>query len=44
MPTDDTFFNQTGLECVGVVGLEPGLLWIGLKALDHRARPGLLLG
>ena len=25
-PTDDAFFNRTGLECVGVVGPEPGLL------------------
>ena len=33
---DDAFFNRTGLERVGVVGPEPGLLWIGLKALDHR--------
>ena len=41
---DDAFFNRTGLECVGVVGQEPGLLWIGLKALDHRAGLGLLLG
>ena len=31
------FFNRTGLEHVGVVGPEPGLLWIGLKALDRRA-------
>ena len=31
------FFNRTKLECVGVVGPEPGLLWIGLKALDRRA-------
>ena len=38
------FFNRTGLERVGVVGPEPGLLWIGLKALDRRAGPGLLLG
>ena len=43
-PTDDSFFNRTGLECVGVVGPEPGLLWTGLKALDRRAGPGLLLG
>ena len=25
------------MECVGVVGPEPGLLWTGLKALDRRA-------
>ena len=31
------FFNRTRLECVGVVGPETGLLWIGLKALDCRA-------
>ena len=37
------FFNRTRLERVGVVGPEPGLLWIGLKALDRRAGPGLLL-
>ena len=37
VPTDDVFFNRTGLERVGVVGSEPGLLWIGLKALDRRA-------
>ena len=43
-PTDDAFFNRTGLERVGVVWPEPGLLWIGLKALDRRTRPGLLLG
>ena len=42
--TDDAFFNRTGLEHVGVVGPEPRLLWTGLKALDHRAGPGLLLG
>ena len=36
-PTDDVFFNRTGLERVEVVGPEPGLLWTGLKALDHRA-------
>ena len=36
-PTDDAFLNRTGLERVGVVGPEPGLLWIGLKALDRRA-------
>ena len=34
-PTDDSFFNRTGLERVGVVGPEPGLLWTGLKALDR---------
>ena len=27
-------FNRTGLERVGVVGPEPGLLWTGMKALD----------
>ena len=43
-PTDDAFFNRTGLERVGVFGPEPGTLWIGLKALDRRAGPGLLLG
>ena len=37
------FFNRTGLERVGVVGPESGLLWISLKALDRRAGPGLLL-
>ena len=31
------FFNRIGLERVGVVGPEPGLLWTGLKALDCRA-------
>ena len=31
------FFNQTGLERVGVVGPEPGLLWTYLKALDRLA-------
>ena len=37
-PTDDAFFfNRTGLERIGVVGPEPGLLWAGLKALDRRA-------
>ena len=44
MRTDDAFFNRTGPERVGVVGPEPRRLWIGLKALDRRARPGLLLG
>ena len=34
---DEAFFNQTGLERVRVVGPEPGLLWTGLKDLDHRA-------
>ena len=27
-PTDDAFFNLTGLERVGVVGPEPGLLLV----------------
>ena len=31
------FFNRTGLEHVGVVEPEPGLLWTGLLALDRRA-------
>ena len=31
------FFNRTGLERLGVVGPEPGLLWTDLKALDCRA-------
>ena len=31
------FFNRIRLERLGVVGPEPGLLWIGLKALDRRA-------
>ena len=31
------FFNRIGLERLGVVGPEPGLLWTGLKALDRRA-------
>ena len=35
--TDDAFFNQTGLERVGVIEPEPGLLWTGLKVLDRRA-------
>ena len=34
---DDAFFNRTGMERVEVVEPEPGLLWTGLKALDHRA-------
>ena len=42
--TDDAFFNRTRMERVGVVGPEPRLLWIGLKALDRRAGPRLLLG
>ena len=40
VPTDGAncvFFNRTGLELVGVVGLEPRLLWTGLKALDRQA-------
>ena len=37
MKFDDAFFNRTGLECVGVVGPEPRLLWTDLKALDRRA-------
>ena len=36
MDLDDAFFNRTGLERIGVVGPEPGLLWTGLKALDRR--------
>ena len=35
------FFNRTGLERVGVVGPEPGLLW---KALDHRAEDKTAVG
>ena len=38
------FSTGIGLERVGVVEPEPGLLWIGLNSLDCRARPGLLLG
>ena len=38
------FFNLTGLERVGVVGPEPGLLWIGLKALDCRAGDRIAAG
>ena len=38
------FFNRIGLERVGIVGPEPGLLWTSLKDLDRRAGPGLLLG
>ena len=38
------FSTGTGLKRVGVVGPEPGLLWIGMKALDRRAGPGLSLG
>ena len=34
------FFNRTGLERVGVVGPEPGLLWTDLQALDRRAGDG----
>ena len=30
------FFNWTGLECIGVVGPEPGLQRTGLKALHRR--------
>ena len=33
MPTDDAFFNRTGLERVGVVGSEPGCCWTSLQAL-----------
>ena len=29
-----SFFNRTGLERVGVVGPEPGLLWIDMKVVD----------
>ena len=28
------FFNRTGLERVGVVRPEPGLLWIDMKVLN----------
>ena len=34
------FSTGTGLERVGVVGLEPGPLWASLKALDHRVGDG----
>ena len=37
MLTDDTFFNQTVLERVGIVGSEPGLL------LDRSAGFGTVL-
>ena len=33
MPTDDAFFNQTGLERVRVVGPELDCCWTGLQAL-----------
>ena len=38
------FFNRTGLERVGVVGPEPGLLWTGLKALDRKAGDKIAVG
>ena len=34
------FFNRTGLERVGVVGPELGLLWTDLQALDLRVGDG----
>ena len=33
VPTDDAFFNRTGLERVGVVGLDYACCWAGLQAL-----------
>ena len=36
-PTDDAFFNRTGLERIGVVGLDLDYCWAGLQALDRRA-------
>ena len=38
------FFNQTGLERVGVVGPDLDCGWAGLLALDRRPEIGLLLG
>ena len=38
------FFNRTGLERVGVVGPEPGLLWTSLKDLDRRAEDRTTVG
>ena len=35
---DDAFFNRTGLERIGVVGLDLDNCWAGLRALDRRAR------
>ena len=34
------FFNRTGLERVGVVGTELGLLWTDLQALDRQVGDG----
>ena len=31
-PTDDAFFNRTGLELVGVVGLDQDCRWADLQA------------
>ena len=36
MPTDDACFNRTGLERIGVVGLDLDSCWAGLRALDCR--------
>ena len=36
-PTDDAFFNRTGLERIRVVRLDFDCCWAGLQALDRRA-------
>ena len=36
-PTDDAFFNRTGMECIGVIGLDLDCCWASLQALDRRA-------
>ena len=33
---DHAFFNRTGLERIGVVGLDLDSCWAGLRALDRR--------
>ena len=40
-PTDDAFFNRTGLECIGVVGPEIGLLLLGWFAGSGCGTAGL---
>ena len=37
MTFDDAFFNRTGLERIGVVGLDLDSCWASLRALDRQA-------
>ena len=43
-PTDDDFFNRTGLERFGVVGPDLDRYWAGLRALDRKVGDRTVVG